>query len=160
MNEVFTSSRHRGKLPQVTEIGGLFYDFWSDAARPRGVWRRTSLEDFLTKPRWEVVLDLDELCRLEGESYVWRGYDVWQDRAMVCLSRGGRDAFEAREFDLKTKTFVEGLRFNMFQPLRCSASLFRRLSGARSQERRRPSAHRTSLSSPRWCPSTPGTCCW
>ena len=27
-------------------------------------------------------------------------------RAMICLSRGGQDAFEAREFDLQRKTFL------------------------------------------------------
>lgn len=109
------------KLPQVTEIGGYFYDFWSDAFNPRGVWRRTTLDSFLTtNPSWEVVLDLDELCRREGESYVWRGFDVLLEakdgdmsatRAMICLSRGGQDAFQAREFDLERKTFVRNEGF-------------------------------------------------
>lgn len=109
------------KLPQVTEIGGYFYDFWSDAFNPRGVWRRTALDSFLTtNPSWEVVLDLDELCRREGESYVWRGFDVLLEakdgdmsatRAMICLSRGGQDAFQAREFDLERKTFVRNEGF-------------------------------------------------
>ncbi|CAJ1354411.1 unnamed protein product, partial [Effrenium voratum] len=53
------------------------------------------------------------------ERFVWRGFDVLVEeasargsvkehgsRAMVFLSRGGRDAFEAREFDLDRKTFV------------------------------------------------------
>eukprot|EP00913_Durusdinium_trenchii_P018166 g17067.t1 len=79
------------KLPQATEIGGYFYDFWSDASH--------------------VVLDLDELCRAEGESYVWRGFDVEAvqeppERAMLLLSRGGQDAFVAREFDLTRRAFL------------------------------------------------------
>ncbi|CAJ1377929.1 unnamed protein product [Effrenium voratum] len=100
------------KLAQVTEIGGHFYDFWSDSLKPQGVWRRTSLESFLSEePSWEVVLDVDALGRAEGERFVWRGFDVLVEeehgsRAMVFLSRGGRDAFEAREFDLDRKTFV------------------------------------------------------
>ncbi|CAE7464074.1 unnamed protein product [Symbiodinium natans] len=104
------------KLPQVTELGGQFYDFWSDARHPRGVWRRTTLQSFLSDaPDWEVVLDLAELGRAEGESFVWRGYDALLEdgrdswtvtRAMVCLSRGGADAFVAREFDLVRKRFV------------------------------------------------------
>ncbi|CAE7509924.1 unnamed protein product [Symbiodinium sp. CCMP2456] len=104
------------KLPQVTELGGLFYDFWSDGQHPRGVWRRTTLESFLSDaPRWEVVLDLEVLGKQEEQNFVWRGYDALledgQDswtvtRAMVCLSRGGADAFVAREFDLVRKRFI------------------------------------------------------
>ncbi len=31
------------KLPFVTRRGPWLYNFWQDAARPRGVWRRTTL---------------------------------------------------------------------------------------------------------------------
>ncbi|CAE8693189.1 unnamed protein product, partial [Polarella glacialis] len=105
------------KLPQVTELGGFFYDFWMDPLHQRGVWRRTSLEDFLktADPDWEEVLSLDELCAEERESWVWRGFEALIEeaegrcsatRVMLRLSRGGADAFVAREFDLSTKRFV------------------------------------------------------
>jgi len=102
------------KLPQVTKIGPFFYDFWSDAFYPRGVWRRTTLEEFAKpEPKWEVLLSLDQLGREEGESWVWRGYvlldegaDALKQRVMLQLSRGGADAFVAREFDLLAKAFV------------------------------------------------------
>ncbi|CAK0893876.1 unnamed protein product [Prorocentrum cordatum] len=100
------------KLPQVTKIGDLYYDFWSDARFPRGVWRRATLAEFTkSEPSWEVILSLDELGSAEGESWVWRGYALLDEgpdtrRAMLQLSRGGADAVVAREFDLEEKAFV------------------------------------------------------
>eukprot|EP00439_Symbiodinium_sp_Y106_P024548 s2812_g3.t1 len=97
----------RRKLPQVTELGGLFYDFW----------RLSFLSD---APQWEVVLDLEVLGKKEEQSFVWRGYDALledgQDswtvtRAMAAFLQGGAfesraDAFVAREFDLVRKRFI------------------------------------------------------
>ncbi len=100
------------RIPGISKIGDAFYNFWRDAEHPRGVWRRTSLEEYRkAEPTWEVVLDLDALGEAEGENWVWKGASVLepsQDRCMVALSRGGADATVRREFDLTTKTFVEG----------------------------------------------------
>jgi prolyl oligopeptidase len=100
------------RIPYVTRRGEYLYNFWQDAANPRGVWRRTTLESYRDElPEWEVVLDVDALGAAEGESWVWQGATVLRPgyrRALVELSRGGADAAVVREFDLEALTFVEG----------------------------------------------------
>jgi prolyl oligopeptidase len=102
----------KGKIPYVRKIGDRYYNFWQDAAHPRGLWRRAALADYRSpEPAWETVLDLDALGKAEGENWVWHGADVLEpdDRlCLVSLSRGGADADVVREFDLETKQFVAG----------------------------------------------------
>jgi prolyl oligopeptidase len=97
-------------IPFVTRRGGHLYNFWKDAANPRGLWRRTTLESFRTeRPDWEVILDLDALVAAEGEDWVWHGANVLpreHDRAILSLSRGGSDAAVLREFDVTARAFV------------------------------------------------------
>lgn len=98
------------KIPAPTWRGDHLYNFWQDAEQPRGVWRRTTLDEYRApQPRWEVLLDLDELARAEGDNWVWKGAHVLRpayDRALIILSRGGSDAAVVREFDLTTRQFV------------------------------------------------------
>jgi len=98
------------KIPYVRRIGGHWYNLWRDAEHPRGLWRRTTPEDYARPtPAWDTVLDLDALAREEGENWVWHGATVLEpdDRfCLVSLSRGGADADVVREFDLATKAFV------------------------------------------------------
>ena len=84
----------------------------SDAKNPRGLWRRTTLEEYRkAKPAWEIVLDLDALGKAgEGELGLARGRRASSpgyERCLVSLSRGGADADVVREFDLETKAFVK-----------------------------------------------------
>jgi prolyl oligopeptidase len=78
----------------------MYYNFWQDAANPRGVIRRTaSLEAYMRAATassasgteqaqavastenskggdaelWEVVLDIDALGAAEGQSWVYKG---------------------------------------------------------------------------------------
>ncbi len=99
------------RIPGVTKLGDHYYNFWRDAAQPRGVWRRTSLAEYRKKsPDWEVVLDLDALGKQEGENWVWAGADCLKpayERCLVSLSRGGADATVVREYDLKSKAFLK-----------------------------------------------------
>jgi prolyl oligopeptidase len=89
---------------------GFYYDFRKDADHPRGVWRRTTPEQYrLDEPEWDVLLDLDALNRAEGENWTWSRVDVLRpgyERCLVSLSRGGADAVVVREFDLAGRTFV------------------------------------------------------
>ncbi|WP_235856794.1 prolyl oligopeptidase family serine peptidase [Occultella glacieicola] len=102
------------KIPDVSKIGDFYYNFWKDADHERGLWRRTTLESYRTvEPAWETVLDLDALNEAEGENWVWHGASVLRGDeeyrlAIVDLSRGGADADVSREFDLHTKSFVDG----------------------------------------------------
>jgi len=100
------------RIPGITRLGGYLYNFWVDAANPRGLWRRTTLESYRTdQPAWETLLDVDALAAREGEDWVMGGSSVLHpsnDRALIFLSRGGSDAKVLREFDLATRTFVAG----------------------------------------------------
>src|SRR5687767_10364595 len=59
------------RIPYVRRRGEYLYNFWQDAANPRGVWRRTTLEQYrLAEPDWQVILDVDALGEREGESWV------------------------------------------------------------------------------------------
>jgi prolyl oligopeptidase len=98
------------KIPYVRKIGGQYYNLWQDAQNPRGLWRRTTPEEYAkAEPSWETVLDLDALGQAEGVSWVWHGADVLEPDDRLCLlslSPGGSDADVVREFDLVTKSFV------------------------------------------------------
>jgi len=97
-------------IPFPNRRGKTLFNPWQDAEHPRGLWRTTSLESFRSEaPEWEVLIDLDALAAKEGEDWVWRGglsLPGTHDRAIVHLSRGGKDAVVLREFDLKTREFV------------------------------------------------------
>ncbi|HRQ63999.1 MAG TPA: prolyl oligopeptidase family serine peptidase [Xanthomonadaceae bacterium] len=100
------------RIPYVNKMGEHVYNFWRDANQRRGLWRRTSLEEYRkAEPAWETVLDLDALAAAEGENWVWGGANCRApayDRCLISLSRGGADARVVREFDLADKAFVEG----------------------------------------------------
>src|SRR5213076_1276158 len=93
------------RIPTVQKRGQWLYNFWQDAANPRGLWRRTTLDEYRkAEPRWETVLDLDALAKSEHENWVWAGaagLPPKYDRCLVSLTRGGGDAHVVREFDLK-----------------------------------------------------------
>ena len=99
------------RIPYVYKAGDWYYNLWQDEANPRGLWRRTTLEEYRKPdPAWEVVLDIDALGRDEGENWVYAGAPILvptYDRCLLRLSRGGADAVVVREFDLVAKAFVE-----------------------------------------------------
>ncbi|WP_082951314.1 prolyl oligopeptidase family serine peptidase [Mycobacterium mantenii] len=99
------------RIPYVVRRGEYLYNFWRDAANPRGLWRRTTLDSYRTdSPQWDVLIDVDELGRADGEKWVWAGATVIYPeytRALVSLSRGGSDASIVREFDMLTREFVD-----------------------------------------------------
>jgi prolyl oligopeptidase len=98
------------RIAMVRRRGTLFYNFWKDAAHPRGLWRRTSESSYRAgTPDWDVLLDLDALSAHENEDWVWAGADLLAgvpDRALLKLSRGGGDATVLREFDLGGRVFI------------------------------------------------------
>jgi prolyl oligopeptidase len=102
----------RERIPYVAKHGKYYYNFWRDDKNVRGVWRRTTLEEYKKQnPAWETVLDIDKLAAEEKENWVWHGYNVLEpsyDRCLIELSRGGADAVVIREFNLTTLRFVSG----------------------------------------------------
>ena len=98
------------RIPSVWRTGEYLYNFWRDAAHPRGLWRRTTLEQYRKdSPDWDVIIDVDALAAADDENWVWGGADVIEPEytlALVSLSRGGSDAAVVREFDMATREFI------------------------------------------------------
>ena len=98
------------RIPYVRRRGDYLYNFWRDADNPRGLWRRTTLDSYRSdSPDWDVLIDLDELSRVDDQNWVWAGANVIypeRTRALVGLSRGGSDAAILREFDMATREFI------------------------------------------------------
>jgi len=109
-SQVLAILNSHDRIPFVRKMGEFYYNFWQDAANPRGLWRRTTLDEYRkAKPAWETVIDVDALAKEEHENWVWAGANALPpnyERAMISLSRGGGDAKVEREFDLKVKKFV------------------------------------------------------
>ncbi|MFN6982518.1 MAG: prolyl oligopeptidase family serine peptidase [Brevundimonas sp.] len=99
------------RIPTPSFLGDGIGNFWQDAANPKGVWRRTSLDSYRTAtPQWETLLDIDALSKAEGRDWVFKGADCLapdETRCLINLSDGGKDAVVVREFDLTTKRFVD-----------------------------------------------------
>jgi prolyl oligopeptidase len=112
LNRFTEIANSRERIPAISKLGPFVYNFWQDAANPRGLWRRTTLAEYRkAQPAWEVVLDLDKLSAAESEQWAWKGASCLFpkfERCLLSLSRGGSDAVEVREFDLAKNEFVAG----------------------------------------------------
>ena len=50
-------------IPFIGRRGGLVYNIWKDANNPRGIWRRTTFDEFRRpEPKWDILLDVDKLA--------------------------------------------------------------------------------------------------
>jgi prolyl oligopeptidase len=100
------------RLPVPEFRNGTIYNTWRDAQHVRGIVRRTTLSDYLSaSPKWETVLDYDELGKQDKQSWVGKGMACLAPEEELCLaglSVGGEDAVTLREFDLKSGKFVDG----------------------------------------------------
>ena len=100
------------RIPFPSIRGQYIYNFWRDKNNIRGIWRRTSLESYQNDaPEWETIIDVDLLANEENKNWVWRGANCLGPdfkKCLVSLSDGGKDASVLREYDIETKTFVEG----------------------------------------------------
>jgi prolyl oligopeptidase len=98
------------RLPIPALLGGGVYNFWQDAEHVHGIWRTTSLADYVTPdPRWKTVIDLDALSASEHANWFWSRVDCLAPaelRCLIGLSDGGEDAISLREFDLASASFV------------------------------------------------------
>ncbi|GAA3171432.1 hypothetical protein GCM10020255_060350 [Rhodococcus baikonurensis] len=98
------------RIPYVRRRGEFLYNFWRDSTHVRGLWRRTTFDQYVTDdPEWDVLVDLDALAEAEGENWVWKGTQLLRphrNRALISLSRGGADAAVVREFDIDKREFL------------------------------------------------------
>ncbi|HEX2866098.1 MAG TPA: prolyl oligopeptidase family serine peptidase [Ignavibacteriales bacterium] len=110
-NTAYEVLNSKEKIAYPTFTGKYIYNLWQDEKNERGLWRRTTLEEYLSAdPRWEVLLDIDSLSRAEGVPWVYKGSDLLYpdyNLCLVSLSKGGGDAVEIREFDVAKKQFVK-----------------------------------------------------
>ena len=126
---VLTALQSDERIPHVRMLGYekdtgdmLLYNFWRDANSPKGIWRKTTMQQYQSADtEWTTVLDLDKLAKEEDISWVWKGYTALPrsldsqsggpmgrvTRVLLNLSRGGADATYLREFDLLTESFVD-----------------------------------------------------
>ncbi|WP_420470198.1 prolyl oligopeptidase family serine peptidase [Brevundimonas sp. FT23042] len=99
------------RIPAPSFLGDGIGNFWQDAANPKGVWRRTTLDSYRSaNTQWETLLDIDALSRAEGKDWVFKGANCLapdETRCLINLSDGGKDAVVVREFDTTTKSFVD-----------------------------------------------------
>lgn len=99
------------RIPRGELDHGWVLNFWQSAAHVRGIWRRARIADYARKaPRWQTLLDVDQLDSRMHQNWVWHGADCTAafDRCLVRLSPGGGDAAEIREYDPRTRSFVAG----------------------------------------------------
>jgi prolyl oligopeptidase len=98
------------RIPMGGLNHGWVYNFWQDAANPKGLWRRTSIADYQNPaPQWQVLLDVDALAKADKENWVFKGAEcapTGKPYCLIKLSRGGGDAVVVREFDTDAKAFV------------------------------------------------------
>ncbi|HEY8753147.1 MAG TPA: S9 family peptidase, partial [Arthrobacter sp.] len=103
------------RIAMVGKRGEWYYNFWKDQANPKGLWRRTTWDSYVTdSPDWDVLLDVDALAAAEGEEWVFHGATFLRPAAgepyrlaLLALSPDGGDANRYREFDVETRAFVD-----------------------------------------------------
>ncbi len=98
------------RLPLPDQRGDDIYNLWRDAQHVHGIYRKTTLADYLKpNPDWHTVIDYDALAEQDKTSWVAKGLNCLYPGNHLCLvtlSAGGEDAETLREFDLQTGQFV------------------------------------------------------
>lgn len=88
--------------------GNRLFSFHTDEAHPKGLWEATSIKSYFgDRTNWRTILDIGALSKKENEDWFYIDAKVFRQRALVLLSRGGKDAVVVRELDLTTGKFVK-----------------------------------------------------
>lgn len=102
----------KDKIAYISYRNGEAHNFWQDEDHVRGLWRKTTLDSYLSDDtQWETVIDFDALAKAEDKNWVYQGNSCLgpdYELCMVTLSDGGKDASLQREFNTLTKTWVDG----------------------------------------------------
>lgn len=110
--EALQALNNKTRIPQLSQRGKWLYNYWKDAANPRGVYRRIKLQDFKQgRNKWQTVLDMDKYNSEHDGSWTFNGMSCLSPEYRHCLaflSPGGTDSTVMREFDMKKLTFVKG----------------------------------------------------
>ncbi|MGB6317057.1 MAG: prolyl oligopeptidase family serine peptidase [Litorimonas sp.] len=119
-DEALAILNSQDKIPYVSYRGGYAYNFWQDETNVRGLWRRTTMDSYLSDaPEWETVLDFDQLAADEDKNWVFKGSNCLSPDYTLCiinLSDGGKDAVVRREFNIETRSFVDPEEGGFYAP--------------------------------------------
>lgn len=89
------------RLAYPSLVDGMVYNTWQDAEHVKGIYRKTTLADYLTeKPTWKTVIDYDALAKQDKQEWVAHGLNCLYPGNTLCLvalSAGGEDADTLRE---------------------------------------------------------------
>lgn len=99
----------KDRLPQMVLHKDWFYSVLQNTEHPQGVWRRISVDNYLTKAdQWQIILDLDHLSQQENKKWFLSRFNflLSGELALLGLSNGGSDAVFWKEFDLQKLSFV------------------------------------------------------
>lgn len=94
-------------------FGSRVFVLTRSTQHPKGRLSFCAIDDYLKSPNnppFEHVLDLDKLCQEEGRDWIFvNAYHTGKmdSRCLVSLSYGGTDKVCTREFDLKSKKFLD-----------------------------------------------------
>lgn len=109
-NDALSILQSKDRIPYVSYRGGAAHNFWQDETNVRGVWRKTTMDSYLSgNTAWETVLDFDALAEAEDKNWVYKGNNCLSPDYTLCiinLSDGGKDAVVRREFNTETGEFV------------------------------------------------------
>jgi prolyl oligopeptidase len=110
VDEALALASNPDRLAVPALRGNEVYNTWRDAEHSRGLFRKTTVADYLTSsPHWQTVIDFDALGAQEHVNWVPKGERCLypgDEYCIVAISDGGEDAITGREFDLKTGKFV------------------------------------------------------
>lgn len=102
----------KNKLLDGSIHKGYVYNFWTDENNPQGIWRRATINEYAKEqPKWENLIDFDELSKKMKEKMVKRRFcrcPPHDRHVLVFMSFGGNDEVIFKEWDRETKQFVEG----------------------------------------------------
>src|ERR1700722_11403321 len=91
----------KDRIPMPSALHGAIFNFWQDGDHVRGIWRRTTLDNYRTpSPQWTTVLDLDALATTEKANWFLKDAacaEPKEERCLLSLSDGGEDALTVRE---------------------------------------------------------------
>lgn len=109
--QALSALNSQSRIPSLAYHGPWLYNLWKDEVNPRGLYRRTTLAELRKpSPEWTTVLDIDEMSRRDGKSWVFKSMECLAPahrQCLVSLSPGGGDAVEIREFDTEKLRFIE-----------------------------------------------------
>jgi prolyl oligopeptidase len=107
--QILKSLDTKDRIPLGDLDHGDVYNFWQDANHVRGLWRRTSIDDYRNpEPHWDVLLDVDKYDTETHKNWVFHGAGCapGMKHCLLNLSPGGGDAAEIFEYDPTTHSFL------------------------------------------------------